>query len=59
VRRLRELRGMTQEQLAEHAAVSATYIGFIERGDNVPTLTIIIQIASALEIRPSELLRDF
>lgn len=59
VRKLRELRGMTQEQLAEAADVSATYIGFIERGDNVPTLTIIIQIASALGVRPSELLRDF
>lgn len=59
MRRLREGRGLTQEELAERAAVSATYIGFVERGDNVPTLTIIIQIASALGVRPSELLRDF
>ncbi|MBV8897232.1 MAG: helix-turn-helix transcriptional regulator [Acidobacteriaceae bacterium] len=59
VRRLRESRGLTQEELAERAEVSATYIGFVERGDNVPTLTIIIQIASALDVRPSELLRDF
>ena len=59
MRRLRESRGLTQEELAERAEVSATYIGFVERGDNVPTLTIIIQIASALDVRPSELLRDF
>lgn len=59
VRRLRESRGLTQEELAERAEVSATYIGFVERGDNVPTLTIIIQIASALGVRPWELLRDF
>jgi transcriptional regulator with XRE-family HTH domain len=59
VRALREERGLTQDQLAERAGVSATYIGFIERGDNVPTLTIILQIASALEVRPSELLREF
>jgi transcriptional regulator with XRE-family HTH domain len=59
VRKLREARGLTQEQLAESAEVSATYIGFVERGDNVPTLTIIIQIASALDVRPSELLKDF
>ncbi len=59
VRRLRESRGLTQEELAERAEVSATYIGFIERGDNVPTLTVILQIASALSVRPSELLRDF
>jgi len=59
VRALREERGLTQDQLAERAGVSATYIGFIERGDNVPTLTIILQIASALRVRSSELLRDF
>jgi transcriptional regulator with XRE-family HTH domain len=59
VRRLREAKGMTQEELAERSDVSATYIGFVERGDNVPTLTIIIQIATALGIRPSDLLRDF
>ncbi|MEA2326988.1 MAG: hypothetical protein QOE68_1947 [Thermoanaerobaculia bacterium] len=59
VRTLREERGLTQDQLAERAGVSSTYIGFIERGDNVPTLTIILQIASALKVRSSELLRDF
>lgn len=59
VRRLREARHVTQEELAERAEVSATYIGFLERGDNVPTLTIILQIASALGVRASELLRDF
>lgn len=59
VRKLREARGWTQEELAESAEVSATYIGFVERGDNVPTLTIILQIAKALGVRPSELLRDF
>jgi transcriptional regulator with XRE-family HTH domain len=59
VRALREEQGLTQDQLAERAGVSATYIGFIERGDNVPTLTIILQIASAFKVRSSELLRDF
>jgi transcriptional regulator with XRE-family HTH domain len=59
VRALREKQGLTQDQLAERAGVSATYIGFIERGDNVPTLTIILQIASALKVRSSDLLRDF
>jgi transcriptional regulator with XRE-family HTH domain len=59
VRALREERGFTQDQLAERAGVSSTYIGFIERGDNVPTLTIILQIASALKVRSSDLLQDF
>jgi transcriptional regulator with XRE-family HTH domain len=59
VRALREKRGLTQEELAERAEVSATYIGYIERGDNVPTLIVILQLASALSVRPAELLRDF
>ena len=59
VRRLREEKELTQEELAERAGISATYVGFIERGDNVPTLTILIQIASGLRMRPSDLLRDF
>ena len=59
VRKLREARGLTQEELAEAARISATYVGFIERGDSVPTLTIILQIASGLKVKPAELLRDF
>ena len=57
VRKLREKRGWTQEQLAERAEMNASYLGFVERGDNVPTLTIIIQIAEGLGIGPDELLR--
>ena len=58
VRRLREERKWTQEELAERADMNASYLGFVERGDNVPTLTIILQIARGLQVDPSELLRD-
>ena len=50
---------MTQEELAERSGISATYVGFIERGDSVPTLTIILQLAEALEVKAVDLLRDF
>jgi transcriptional regulator with XRE-family HTH domain len=58
VRRLRENLGWTQEQLAEVAEMSATYIGFIERGENVPTLTIILKLADALRVTPAQLIAD-
>jgi transcriptional regulator with XRE-family HTH domain len=58
VRRLRERRGWTQEQLAEAAEMSATYVGFVERGENVPTLTILFRLADALEVTPAELIDD-
>lgn len=58
VRELREARGWTQEHLAERAEMNASYLGFVERGDNVPTLTIIIQIAGGLGVEVPELLRE-
>ena len=58
VRGLREERGWTQEQLAEKSDMNASYLGFVERGDNVPTLTIIIQIAEGLGVEPGEILRQ-
>jgi hypothetical protein len=38
--------------------MNASYLGFVEGGDNVPTLTIIIQIAEGLRAEPGELLRE-
>jgi DNA-binding XRE family transcriptional regulator len=58
VRERREAKGWTQERLAEVAGVSALQIGFCERGDNVPKLTLILRIARALGVRPGELLDD-
>ena len=58
IRRLREERGWTQETLAERAEMNVSYLGFIERGDNVPTLTIILQLAAALKVDAAELLRE-
>ena len=59
VRRLRKERDLSQEALAERASLAADYVGFIERGENVPTLTVILKIARALKVSASELLREF
>jgi transcriptional regulator with XRE-family HTH domain len=56
VRERRKARGWTQERLAEAARVSALQVGFCERGDNVPKLTLILRLAKALGVRPGELL---
>lgn len=56
VRQRRKAKGWTQERLAEAAGVSALQIGFCERGDNVPKLTLILRLARALGVRPGELL---
>ena len=47
------------EELAERANLSADFLGFIERGENVPTLTTILQLARALGVQPSKIIKDF
>lgn len=59
LRRLRKERELSQEALAERADLAADYLGFIERGDNVATLTVMLKLAKALDVPPSELLRPF
>lgn len=59
LRRLRNDRGLSQEALAERADLAADYLGFIERGDNVPTLIVVLKLARALEIDASELVAEF
>ena len=59
VRRLRKHAGLSQEALAERANLSADFVGFIERGENVPTLTTILQLARALGVQPSKIIKDF
>ncbi len=59
LRRLRNERGLSQERLAEAANLTADYVGFVERGENVPTLTVLLKLAKALSVDASELLSEF
>lgn len=59
LRRLRSERGLSQERLAEAANLTADYIGFIERGENVPTLTVLLKLAKALNVNAGDLLAEF
>ena len=56
VRRLRVERGWSREELAERAEMNAAYVGFIERGDNLPSLSVILQLGRALGVDPRRLL---
>lgn len=58
IRKLRTASGLTQEELAERTDLSVSYIGFIERGENVPTLTIVLNLADALDVDAAELIRE-
>lgn len=57
VRRLREGRGLSQEELAFEAELHRTYISGVERGVRNPTVTVLAKIAKALKVTPDQLLR--
>ena len=48
VRKLRQKRGWTQEQLAQHSGLSPNYVGFVERGERNITLKNIVKISRGL-----------
>ncbi|MCI1141458.1 helix-turn-helix transcriptional regulator [Sphingomonas sp. WKB10] len=48
---------MTQEELADRAGLSARYIGAIERADVSASVTVLGQIADALDVEAGELLK--
>jgi len=50
IRRQRILQEMTQEQLAEKADISTSFIGHIERGEKKCSLETIIRISEALNL---------
>jgi transcriptional regulator with XRE-family HTH domain len=57
LRRLRHAKGMTQEQLAEEAGLSARYVGAIERADVSASVTVLGRIADALNVDPRDLIQ--
>jgi transcriptional regulator with XRE-family HTH domain len=59
LRMLRQQHGLTQLVLAQHVGLAAhTHIGKIETGHDVPSLDLIIRIASVLGVSTDYLLRD-
>jgi transcriptional regulator with XRE-family HTH domain len=55
IQRVRKVRGMSQETLAEVVNISRTHMGHIEQGRRVPSIKLLDKIASALKVPLSEL----
>lgn len=56
LRKVRRLAGFTQEELAEKAHLSTTFIGLLETGQRKPSLKTLQKIASILDVKVKELL---
>lgn len=50
--------GLSQEDLAQAADLSANYIGLIERGVRQPTLDALVRLARAIDQKPGRLMGD-
>jgi len=57
VRSLREAKGWTQQELGSQADVNYKFLGEIERGQQNPSLNVLVKIAAALEVDLPEMLR--
>ncbi|MGN6121380.1 MAG: helix-turn-helix domain-containing protein [Sphingomonas oligoaromativorans] len=55
LRRVRSEQKITQEELADLAGLSARYVGSIERADVSASITVLGQIADALQVEPAVL----
>ena len=57
VKRIRQDRGLTQEELAERSGFSQQYISGLEQGRRNPTIVSIYELATALGVSHTELVR--
>ena len=54
----RRAAGLSQEALADQAGLHRTFVGAVERCERNISLDNISKLASALQVPPSDLLRD-
>ena len=59
IRRYRVEQNLTQEQMAESAVITASFLGHLERGTRVASLQTLMNICAALEVTPNDLLGEY
>ncbi|MDA9473313.1 XRE family transcriptional regulator [Bradyrhizobium sp. CCBAU 65884] len=57
LRRIRHVKKMTQEELADGAGLSVRYVGAIERADVSASVTVLGRIAEALGVEATDLIK--
>ena len=57
LRRIRHMKEMTQEELADRAGLSVRYVGAIERADVSASVTVLGRIAKALGVEATDLIK--
>jgi DNA-binding XRE family transcriptional regulator len=55
IQRLRQKKGLTQEQFAAEIHISRNYLGYVESGKKKPTVTMLKKIADGLGVKVKDL----
>lgn len=58
LREYRRAKGLSQEALAEITNLDRNHIGKIERGENLPTLGVLLRLARGIGVRPGILIDE-
>lgn len=59
IKQYREAKGLSQEDLGDMIGISNRHISSVETGAKKPSLSLIIDIANALDVTPDDLLADY
>jgi len=59
LRRMRQAKGLSQEDLAYKADIDRTYVSSLERAVYSPTIEVVDKLAKALGTDAAELLKPF
>jgi transcriptional regulator with XRE-family HTH domain len=57
LRRLRQVKGLSQEELADRAGINRNYVGMLEREQHAATIDMLEKLAAVLEADPVEFFR--
>lgn len=58
LRDVRKSRSLSQGELGEKSGYHRTYIGQLERGEKSPSLRTLFNLASTLDVNPSEIVKQ-
>lgn len=58
IRKFRKAYGLSQEELAEKVGISVTHMSHIETGNTKLSLPVLVEIATALDVKTDELIFD-
>ena len=57
LRRLRQAKNLSQEELADRAGINRNYVGMLEREQHAATIDMLEKLAIVLEADPAEFFR--